>query len=588
MIIVPPPTKKLVVDRTAAFVAQKGRHVEEEILNRPQAQNASSFTFLLEEDPFHAYYLSKIEEFQNGKPPAPPPPPAAAAASEAKAPELLPAQQQPEENSAPVLSNSLTIAMKSVAGKQQEVIAPPAFEFTLEPPPGVSSVELQLIQLTAQFAATDGKKFESDLHHNIKKGEQVDAEEFYFVFPQSGAAYKYYADLVRCYKIIIQQGENPESNTALKWCLELANDPQVLLNRAVLSFEQRRQAEQAKRDAETDETRALDRQQFLEIDWHDFVIVETISFDNDQQQQNSVARFVSMAADAARKAAMEEEEEDDEGMVIRQDYQVEPVRMTKSTPMVTLPDGKRVPVDQMNAHIRTELLDPKWRENQDKFDKRQRDTNLVEASSMFTNLAKMAEARPDVFGGEAEEAGAREEEKRRREAGRIVWDGNMLTADSVKAAVAAAKTTPAQQFIPQAPAGSLPPPPLPPAMPSFSSPPPPPAVTVEDAPPEEKRMRMTTTTERGDLYRITIPSGAGAPASSQPFPDVLEFPVPTNAEYKSTTTVQQFKDQLSKLLFNIPVGKFQLKSVADGKFLKNTDLLSNVDGQELEIKWKSR
>jgi hypothetical protein len=70
----------------------------------------------------------------------------------------------------------------------------------------------------------------------------------------------------------------------------------------------------------------MERQQFLEIDWHDFTVVETIWFDEPQEEQppaslpisplpelpSGIEQLVSEAADAARRAVQEgglEEEE---------------------------------------------------------------------------------------------------------------------------------------------------------------------------------------------------------------------------------------------------------------------------------------
>ncbi|KAH9259958.1 hypothetical protein BASA81_001718 [Batrachochytrium salamandrivorans] len=568
-IIVPPPAKKLVVDRTATFVAQKGRHVEEEILNRPQAQNAASFTFLLEDDPFHAYYLSKIEEFQSGKPLPTKPDLAAVATATAEEEQRKKKEEekvQPQEQAAPVLSNQLTVAMKLISSGNN--IVPPAFEFTLDKPHGMTLRQAKLIQLTARFAVTDGKKFESDLQFNIKRNV-VDANEFQFVFPAS-PLHKYYTDLVRCYRAIATV-----SNPSLVWINELANDSQVILNRAVSRYEHRRQVELRKQENETEEFKAMHRQQFLEIDWHDFVVVETIWF-NDQDQSDGkggeLDQLVSMAAESARRVALKEQDVD--GMVVRTDFQVEPVRMTRNTPMVSLADGKRVAVSQMNEHIHAELLDPKWRENQDRFDKRQRETNFVEASSMFTNLTRM-------FGGEVEDTMEKEEDKRRKEAERIVWDGNMLTADTVKAAVAAAananhsiaSSLGRTSHVPQAPAGSLPPPPAAPQMP------------MPHHLPEEKRMRMTDS--QSDLLRIIVPIQGAPMGLPTNCPTQLSFP--TNDQLIAMT-VQQLKEHISQHLGNVPVGKFQLKVVSDARFLKNNELISSLDSNtlELEIKWKSR
>ena len=44
---------------------------------------------------------------------------------------------------------------------------------------------------------------------------------------------------------------------------------------------------------------------------------------------------------------------------------------TKVPDMVTLPDGRRIAADDMNEHVRVELIDPQARENRKKFLERQ-------------------------------------------------------------------------------------------------------------------------------------------------------------------------------------------------------------------------
>ena len=60
--IIPPLSRKAIIDKTAKFVAVHGRQIEEGMLNQAKEKTAASFTFLLEDDPYHGYYLAKIQE----------------------------------------------------------------------------------------------------------------------------------------------------------------------------------------------------------------------------------------------------------------------------------------------------------------------------------------------------------------------------------------------------------------------------------------------------------------------------------------------------------------------------------------------
>jgi splicing factor 3A subunit 1 len=59
-IIYPPPEVKIIVDKTADFVARNGKEFETRI--RAHEKDNPKFKFLLKENPYNAYYEMKIEE----------------------------------------------------------------------------------------------------------------------------------------------------------------------------------------------------------------------------------------------------------------------------------------------------------------------------------------------------------------------------------------------------------------------------------------------------------------------------------------------------------------------------------------------
>jgi splicing factor 3A subunit 1 len=582
-IILPPPTRKGIIDKTAQFVARTGRQVEEEILNQPQGKTAANFTFLLEDDPFHAYYLSKIIEFSSGQAIVSTKSETSSTTNQQVATSQTALRQSETGvpttstaatesiSSAPVLrSSSLVDAFRNSSKKKGQ--EPQPFEFSLEKPVDATVLQVELIKLTAQFAATDGKKFESDLFHKEKSNET----EFGFL-NVNHPHHSYYSELVRCYRKLLENN--------IGWVLDLMKSESVLLDRAVHRFEFRR--DEALKRMETDEKKALERLAFLEIDWHDFVVVETISFDEKPTEEPAkveIELLVAEAADAARRA-VNDDDKNDFGE-IRKDYRVEPVRATLNVPMVTLSNGRQVPVSEMNEHVRAELLDPtKFREQQEKFEKRQRETNLVEGGSMPKHLARLAGARWDVFGGEREDAERRLEEAKRKEAAKVVWDGNMLTADSIRA-VAASRNTSGVSLFPAPPihvatAIAMPHPPQPS---SIAFPPPPPSTTTSltadrregDIAEANKRLKVSTGGTSG--YRVLVPAGGPGELG----PNELDL------QCAPELTVNDFKEMISAALSHIAVSKFQLKT-HDGKFLKNSDIMGIVPKDStIEVKWKSR
>ena len=91
--------------------------------------------------------------------------------------------------------------------------------------------------------------------------------------------------------------------------------------------------------------------------------------------------------------------------------------------------GQEIPVDELQEHMRIELLDPRWKEQRDNLEARKAQASeLQRGANVVSSLKNLARTRVDIFGTETdEERRKREEEEerlRRREREKVVWDGH--------------------------------------------------------------------------------------------------------------------------------------------------------------------
>ncbi|KAG5556914.1 hypothetical protein RHGRI_007226 [Rhododendron griersonianum] len=147
-IIHPPPDIRNLFDKTAQFVAKNGPEFEKRII----ANNSGNakFNFLNASDPYHAYYQNRLSEFhaQNQNQPSSDP-------ADPSLPESIP--------SALVTEGGETITKPDLSAQfrpVRRVLEPPAAErYTVRLPEGITGEELDIITLTAQFVARNGKSF---------------------------------------------------------------------------------------------------------------------------------------------------------------------------------------------------------------------------------------------------------------------------------------------------------------------------------------------------------------------------------------------------------------------------------------------
>lgn len=437
----PPPDVRAIVDKTAAFVARMGDEVERKISAAEQAN--VKFTFLRPDDPYHSYYKHKVAEGRSGgaaaaaapAPAAPAPVAASSAAvgggssssssSAAAAPAGAPAPSAapptapapaPEQRRAVALPNPLARALRAF----DPLALPPRTEYTVPTPSYAAPLEAETVRLTAQFTAASGRPFLSALALR-----EAANPAFAFLKP-SHALFGFFTALVDAYARVL----SPPPGTAARLAAAAAGagGGAAVLERVVARVEsaQRDAEAKAQLQAGIDAARAL-------VDWHDFVVVETIEFPEEEGGEAEAAGVGGGAAAPAGAPAparagggeedmdmddMEIEEggggggwaaaapfaaaaagEDGERLNIRTDYVSGGGGGAPAYHFVHPVTGKTVPIDAASEHLRIELMDPKWREERDRAQAKFQTTNqLADGGDVAANLRRMAEKREDIFG----------------------------------------------------------------------------------------------------------------------------------------------------------------------------------------------
>ncbi|KAK0459533.1 Pre-mRNA splicing factor PRP21 like protein-domain-containing protein [Desarmillaria tabescens] len=469
-LILPPPEIKSVIDRTAVFVARSANPPQFEDKIREGQRSDPKFSFLNPADPYHAYYRDKMDKVMQGD-----------------------MSGEPSQE-------------KADKGEQGEAAEPQILDIGLEPPapvftmdmPNVTSIDLDIIKMTALFTARRGRSFLNSL--SMREGRNY---QFDFLRPHH-SLFGYFNRLVEQYtKVLFPDKEMLEqlksrTSEGSRWrTLEIA--------KRHAKWERTKREKDKKRQDDQEAERIA----FAEIDWHDYAIVQTIEFtaadaNTELPPPMSVQEVESMTlaqkrmaamimentvddveAHRARQAAAEAEaaaavgnagvgggdddaameESDDEGeaeerkrreeeqrlreierakamqassntagpMKIRTDYVPKLGSKNAKTAMTTCSIcGQQIPVDELQEHMRIELLDPRWKEQRDALEARKaQSSELQKGANVVSSLKNLARTRVDIFGAEAdEERRKREEEEereRRKEREKVVWDGHTNT-----------------------------------------------------------------------------------------------------------------------------------------------------------------
>ena len=156
------------------------------------------------------------------------------------------------------------------------------------------------------------------------------------------------------------------------------------------------------------------------IDWADFVVVESITFDDSKKKAEGPHPPPTVSApshpdhnegdeDMEVEEEMEMEvEEEEESLVgtLKREHVPIYARPQSSKPFQICQICKQeIPIAEMEEHMRIELLNPRAREKLKEMKAKEKETPLAIGGEISSSLKRFAERRTDLFGEEELEIG---------------------------------------------------------------------------------------------------------------------------------------------------------------------------------------
>lgn len=123
-------------------------------------------------------------------------------------------------NKASVCSCSHSLSQVQAQVIQETIVPkepPPEFEFIADPP-SISAFDLDVVKLTAQFVARNGRQFLTQLMQKEQRNYQFD-----FLRPQH-SLFNYFTKLVEQYTKVLGQGEGDVSMLGVQYSLSVCKD----------------------------------------------------------------------------------------------------------------------------------------------------------------------------------------------------------------------------------------------------------------------------------------------------------------------------------------------------------------------------
>lgn len=238
-VVLPPKDIRSIVEKTAGYVARNGPVFEDRI--RQKEIHNPKFSFLSTNDAYNAFYLWRLNEIREGR---------GTAVSAGRVGEVAP--KEPE--------------------KPQGPAEPPEFHFSARMP-NINAQDLDVVKLTALFVAKNGRSWMTSLSQRETGNYQFD-----FLRPQH-SLYQFFSRLVDQYTELLTgstiDGGRPERER-IEQLERNVNDRFLMLDRAKQRAEWVKYQEQQK--AKQEEEAEAEKLAYAQIDWHDFVVVETVLF----------------------------------------------------------------------------------------------------------------------------------------------------------------------------------------------------------------------------------------------------------------------------------------------------------------------
>jgi splicing factor 3A subunit 1 len=419
-IIYPPPDIRTIVDKTAAFVAKHGVEFENKIKEK-EALNPK-FSFLSPADPYHAYYKHKVKEGETNETygiSAPAVPKGGAQAPEAVVQHIREKEFVPTE-------------------------PPKTFEFTADPST-INGFDLDILRLTALFVARNGRQFLTSLMNKEIRNFQFD-----FLKPQH-SNFPYFTKLVEQYTKVIL----PPQDVDVELSKSSGFDKVMGDVKYRVAWEKHQKAIKDRANEESERERVA----YAQIDWHDFVVVQTVDYQpsetanlpplctpkdvgtrillQQREEQKAAHEDVEMEVESESEEETSEPEDnevnrDADGFAVptkpkqyRAAYQVhQPAPSAEISEDVIVRDydpkkakaaakpkladqyiispltNERIPASKLEEHVRYNTVDLQYKVQRDRemLERVEEDPTNASGTEISRNISKLAERRTDIFG----------------------------------------------------------------------------------------------------------------------------------------------------------------------------------------------
>ncbi|ODV89927.1 hypothetical protein CANCADRAFT_98053 [Tortispora caseinolytica NRRL Y-17796] len=354
-IVIPPSEVRDVVEKTVQYVERNGAEFENR-LKRTALQDGK-LTFLLEDNEYYSYYKWRVHEIRAGR--------------------SLVSKESPE----PVEAKS-------------ETKEPYKFEFS-EKLPLAAPEDIEVLRLAALYVASNGIERATNELRTVYR----DNAQFAFLNPKH-SLHQYFSAMIAQYQLVLRAPISLRNRIR-----EIIDNKQVVYEWAkqrAIYQQQKLQEEHEVQDAKQKE--AIE---YSEIDWQDFVVVQTIEFTEEDRsrplpppvslsdlQRSSLEtknRMLTIEDGPAYADSDDSDENDENDEKKHKNTNANPRQMTLCQLC-----KRYVPEADYPEHIRVELLDPKWKQEKLKAEARAATTNL-DTSAVTENLRNLARHREDIF-----------------------------------------------------------------------------------------------------------------------------------------------------------------------------------------------
>merc|ERR1711976_467242 len=318
--------------------------------------------------------------------------------------------------------------------KEKYIRAPKMNKYTVTIPKGVKQMQVDLIKLTAQFVARNGRKFLTNLTSKEKNNT-----EFEFLDPIH-PFFPYFQKLVNAYCLCIV----PPKDLMEK--IECDQNMEETLLHSIGESEFLKQEEDRKIQKEADAEE--ERIQMQLIDWHRFVVLETLDFNPGEiypppgfnlEQIDEILNIdnraeikIALAKDVLdqelifkkdkSKIKVERTDQEDTGknsikenLINADDLTAIPQALSKQeqelrdqlenllklnaskSNFVESPfNGDMIPISEISQHIKIMLLNPQWKEQKKLLIDKIKATPFANNIDIVKNLGKLSENKKNV------------------------------------------------------------------------------------------------------------------------------------------------------------------------------------------------